>query len=664
MNLKQLTISNSRFQKAVTTVKTFIIGVMVLMLISPINLYAAMQSDSYIIYENINHSFDGPVISNVSDSGSGVTVTVTWDTSRISDGFVIYDTDASFSSSKEQGTSVRASTTHSVEVTGLDLGTYYYRVRSQSVNGGITTDTTTRTFTITTASGSTTPEPEETPVSGGGGMLIIDKTDKEEPEIINIVTEVLEYNEVKITWETNEESTSFVEYGLTTEYGKVYGNWTPTTTHEVVLTNLLSLRRYHFRVISSDDWGNIGYSEDDTFDTVMNDDEEAVEATSTEDIIEELPVEDRESLLEEITLRIREFITKLFPEVSLNELQNIDINNIDSLDDLANFVPAPILSGEPRLEIGATDVTISWITDVNSNSQVAIAPEGSYNPDLTEPYIQIVGNSEEQVTAHEVRVYGLTPNTDYHYQLRSKAQIGPIATSRDFTFRTSVEEIEITSHVVQVEDIDTAVFKWVTNKDSDSAIRFTPYQNNVLALDQSKTVRDNTMTTIHEVRISEFSAGVIYGVELISSDANANLASELIERFSTAEDDLPPEISHIKSDSTVFVDKSNKIQTVISWLTNEPSTSKVYYQEGVHGSSVELTESTVLNSDFSKDHVLVITKFKPGTVYTFRVESIDSGNNVTLSKPYTFMTAKKKESIIQVIMRILEDTFGWVKNIM
>ena len=81
------------------------------------------------------------------------------------------------------------------------------------------------------------------------------------------------------------------------------------------------------------------------------------------------------------------------------------------------------------------------------------------------------------------------------------------------------------------------------------------------------------------------------------------------------------------------------------------------------GGTVTLKESTVLSDSYSKDHIIVITKFKPGTVYTFRVESIDASGNSTLSKPHTFMTAKQKESIIQVIIRVLENTFGWMKQI-
>jgi hypothetical protein len=165
------------------------------------------------------------------------------------------------------------------------------------------------------------------------------------------------------------------------------------------------------------------------------------------------------------------------------------------------------------------------------------------------------------------------------------------------------------------------------------------------------------------MEIAEFQEGVFYQIELVSADNAGNTARETLDRFATQEEDLPPEILHVKTDSTVYTDNSNKIQTIISWITNEPTTSRVYYQEGVHGGDTELKQSTDLNDNYTKEHVIVITKFKPGTVYTFRVESIDSGGNRELSQPHTFMTAKQKESIIQVILKVLENTFGWLKNL-
>ena len=321
------------------------------------------------------------------------------------------------------------------------------------------------------------------------------------------------------------------------------------------------------------------------------------------------------------------------------------------------------MQGEPIVDISATEVTVEWTTDIPANSLVALAPESAYLPGADEPYQQITGNPDEQELAHSVTLYSLTPDTTYHFQIRSKGNIGPTAQSGDYTFHTSIEELQITSYLTQIIDNETAIFKWVTNKEADSAVRFTPYFNNILAIDQSKIIRDNAVSVVHNIEVTEFVAGTFYEVEVISTDDKGNVASKIFPQFSTTEDDLPPSISHIKADSTVFIDRGDKIQTIISWLTNEPSTSRVYYEEGVHGPSVELTESTNLNTNYTKEHVMVITKFKPGVVYTFRVESIDSGGNVTLSKVHTFMTAKKKESIIQIILNILENTFGWIKKI-
>ena len=140
---------------------------LLLLLLMPFSAAATMQSDSYIIYENINHTFDGPVISGVACTAGTEQITVSWNTDVVADGFVEYSTDSGMSASSEQGSSVKNSAAHSVDVTGLTGGTaYYYRVKSERINGGQTIDPTIRT--CTPASG-TTPTPTPTPTPSGGG---------------------------------------------------------------------------------------------------------------------------------------------------------------------------------------------------------------------------------------------------------------------------------------------------------------------------------------------------------------------------------------------------------------------------------------------------------------------------------------------------------------
>ncbi len=640
---------------------------MFVLLLMPVQLQAAMQSSSYIIYENVMHSFDGPVISAVSDSISGDEVTITWSTDVLSDAFVIFDTDSSFGSSGEQGRSAKITTAHSITLIGLEYNTtYYYRLRSERINGGITNDLTARSF----ATGSDPSPPVSPSSSSGGGLLIIDKTDKFKPEISEIEVNKVSDSEAIITWLTDEESTSFVEFGLDVNYGEMTGSWDQALEHQVRLKNLQSALEYHFRVLSSDDWGNIATSSDNVFileklDEISDEEKEELDGPIEEELVEvEEPVEEEEdkNAFEKAKQEALDFLRRLFPEVSLNDINDSDFENIASLEELENFIAMPILTGEPKVEIGANQATFSWRTDTDSTSQVAIAPEDVYEAGAKEPYWQIIGDTNSYVKSHGVAVYELKPNTTYHYQLRSKGRIGPMAVSRDFTFTTSAEELIISNYFSQVIDQQTAVFKWITNKDADSEIKFAPYHGEVVAYDESKVVKDNGEQVIHEITIKDFQAGIFYDIEIASTDEKNNRAVQVLRHFSTSEEDTAPAISHIKVDSTIFIDDSNRIQTVVSWLTNEPATSRVYFEEGVH-SKKELKEKTSLSSDYNREHVIVIPKFKAGLVYSFRVESIDSGGNISTSKVHTFMTAKKKESIIQVILRILEDTFGWIKNI-
>jgi hypothetical protein len=626
--------------------------ILLLVMFLPANIcFGAMRSSSYIIYENVHHTFDGPVISSVSASVSAQTATVTWDTDIIADAYVIYSTDPGFATSHEQGSSVKSLTSHSVSVTGLDPSTtYYYRVRSERVNGGITIDTTQRNFTTEAAD---TPTP--TPSGGGGGVLIIDKTDKVPPIISDINISKILPDSITINWTTDEEATSFIEYGQDESYGNVYGHWGTSTAHQVTIDKLSPATEYNLRILSSDDWGNIGYSDNQIAVTLNSDGEEVIPEEEEEIIEPVLPDEG----LGELAQSAIDFLLRLFPDLNLE-----DLANIGNLDELSDYMDTPSVIGEPIIEIGADEVTVRWQTDIESNSMIAIASDSFYQEEADEPYQQIIGNPNEYVTSHDLTLYGLTPDTTYHFQIRSAAPLGPAMQSDDYTFLTSQEELQIVSYLTQIIDNETAVFKWVTNKEADTAVTFTPYFEGVLGTDQQKTVRDNAVSVVHEISIDEFVAGTFYEIEILSIDEKGNEARKIITQFSTTEDDLPPSISNIKADSTVFVDQSDKIQTIISWLTNEPATSQVYYQEGVHGSMTELTDNTSLNTNYTREHVVVVSKFKPGLVYSFRVESVDSGGNIATSKLHTFMTAKKKESIITIIMNILENTFGWMKKLM
>ncbi|PIR45844.1 MAG: hypothetical protein COV08_02880, partial [Candidatus Vogelbacteria bacterium CG10_big_fil_rev_8_21_14_0_10_49_38] len=139
-------------------------------------------------------------------------------------------------------------TSHTAVLTGLTASTGYdYFVRCA--------DTTTQTNTMTTSAhvSFTTLTPDTTG-----------------PVINNIQATSIDETSATITWNTDEDATSRVEYGLTSSYGSLTAvdATADNTTHSVALTGLSDGTDYHFRVISEDASANSSTSGDNVFTTV------------------------------------------------------------------------------------------------------------------------------------------------------------------------------------------------------------------------------------------------------------------------------------------------------------------------------------------------------------------------------------------------------------
>ncbi|MEK7217908.1 MAG: fibronectin type III domain-containing protein, partial [Patescibacteria group bacterium] len=87
------------------------------------------------------------------------------------------------------------------------------------------------------------------------------------PTLSNITATGITLTAATVTWTTDEPANSFIQYGTGTVYGQSMIDTTLTTSHSLILTNLLPGTLYHYRVTSSDALGNSAMSEDFTFTT-------------------------------------------------------------------------------------------------------------------------------------------------------------------------------------------------------------------------------------------------------------------------------------------------------------------------------------------------------------------------------------------------------------
>ncbi|MBN1691538.1 MAG: redoxin domain-containing protein [Dehalococcoidia bacterium] len=91
----------------------------------------------------------------------------------------------------------------------------------------------------------------------------------------------------------------------------------------------------------------------------------------------------------------------------------------------------PQLTGERTASAGDTTATISWKTNEKARSQVKYS--------LGTGYEFHSGFTNDYGDVHSIFLSGLSPNTEYHYQLISRDASGNVMTSGDYTFRTEPE---------------------------------------------------------------------------------------------------------------------------------------------------------------------------------------------------------------------------------
>jgi RHS repeat-associated protein len=183
-----------------------------------------------------------PVITNVT-AGSITTTgaTITWTTNENSDSQVEYGTSTAYGQTTTLSTALI--TAHSQGLSGLNPATvYHYRVRSKDGAGNLAVS---GDFSFTTGSGDTNP-----------------------PVITNVTAGSITTTGATITWTTNENSDSQVEYGTSTAYGQTTTLSTALiTAHSQGLSGLSPATVYHYRVRSKDGAGNLAVSGDFSFTT-------------------------------------------------------------------------------------------------------------------------------------------------------------------------------------------------------------------------------------------------------------------------------------------------------------------------------------------------------------------------------------------------------------
>jgi len=295
---------------------------------------------------------------------------------------------------------------------------------------------------------------------------------------------------------------------------------------------------------------------------------------------------------------------------------------------------------------GGTSGVVTWTTNEPATSKVTYGVNTFYGASTTaDPTL---------VSNHSVQLFGLSPNTTYHFFVESSNASGTTATSSDQTLltlgtstatstgtttatttATSTENNSGTTTPVfsnisasSTSDGTSGVVTWTTDQPTTSEIIY-----GVNTFYGAATTPDNTLLTNHSMTLFGLTPGTMYHYFIQSSNASGTVATTSDQTFmtlgtSTATTTPAPVLSNVNATST-----SDGVGGTITWTTDQPATSEVLY-----GLNTFYGASTILNTSLVTEHSVTVSNLIAGTTYHFQVMSTNASGTVATSSDQSFAT--------------------------
>jgi hypothetical protein len=613
--------------------------------------------------------FTAPNVTNIVVSNiTTTTATFTWTTDELSDSTIGYSTNTSYSN--EVG-SISMGTSHSIVLSNLVPNTsYYYRVISADAlnNKSIIEDSSTQSFsTLADTSG----------------------------PVISDIKAVVGETQAGISWSTTEESNSRVEYSLDSSYGSATTSASFVFGHALTISDLTVDTTYNYHVISVDSNNNSSTSPNYSFTTsaitLISTDTTApsisdisvssvtpssakISWSTNEDADGKVEYGESSSYERGIAEGNHDYKTSksvtvigLSPETtyhyrvtvvdkagntnssgdatfSTTVQSSVDLLGVTGSSSGSN-APAITSSGATITDITATSVVVGWDTTKKSTSEVFYKVKNSLDSPSN-------SGSTSFLSSHSVILSNLTAATSYEYQVKSVDVNGNYVISAKAEFTTSLPGI--TGIKITNKNANIASISWITAIPTTTVIEYINTSTR-----ETRKYSNSSLVSVHSADLENLYPGTMYSFNVLISDEAGNLARSDQYSFSTGDDTEGPVITGVNNRSTI-ISGQNKVQTVITWTTNEPTSSLVQYSLGAGSGNYE--QSSVENDDFVQNHIVVISGLKPGSVYRYRVVSKDYASNQSESEAYVLLTPQKEVSALDLIIQNLQSSFGWMNK--
>ncbi len=308
--------------------------------------------------------------------------------------------------------------------------------------------------------------------------------------------------------------------------------------------------------------------------------------------------------------------------------------------------PAPLLKEVNTLLVGLSTATIQFT--VRDATKVSIR----YGKSDAFGGIKSLNTSMNEST-YEVELGGLDDGAKYLYQLTMTDSEGGEYDSSIFSLTTPPRPkiSNLRFQPVAGEPTSTQQITWTTNIATSSIVAYGKTGSS------GTIIQTNELKTAHEVVIRGLEDDSEYFLIAQGRDSNGNLATSDKQVFKTALDTRPPSVSDIVIEPSIRgTGTEARGQIIVSWKTDEPSTSQVAYAEG--SAATVFNNKTAEDAQLTTEHLVIISDLPPSRVFTILPISKDKSGNASSSTGQAAIIGRASDSVLNIVLNTLRKVFG------
>jgi hypothetical protein len=296
---------------------------------------------------------------------------------------------------------------------------------------------------------------------------------------------------------------------------------------------------------------------------------------------------------------------------------------------------APVISNLNTNSIKTHNATINWMTDVKANSVVYFSKVSPVDTSTNSK-----PSRKALVLNHKIELKKLEANTKYYVVVKSTNKMGT-TTSSETSFTTLPIKNDSSAPVItELKGVNSI------KVGETETITVNAYDPKNGSLSYSALWGDENLITKNAISVSEkpiFVQGATFSH--IYSSPGTYTATFTVENSDGKKDSdsMKIVVSPLSVDTTNPLVSDVKTLTgsttsTISWTTNEPSTSEVFYSTNTPVDVNSNLTPSIISKLLVNKHSLNMSGLSPSTIYHFVIKSADVSNNTAIASESAFIT--------------------------